>query len=149
MMASRIRTLLLVLTLAFTAVACGGRGRDWNAQPMNSNGIEVVPIRVWVASGKLWFRTEVRNTGPAPIMVDRDAITLALPTGEVLRRSQSSFGGVHTPYMIPPGGSHAVYVEFLQGATHWRDVPQAQLNLTGAITVNGQPIAVPPLVVGQ
>ena len=144
MISMRTRSLLLAFMLSTTATACGGGQREWAAQAIDANGVAVDPIRVWIAGNKLWVRTNMRNNGPLPVMVDRDAITVALPTGEALHRSAGSFG-IHTPYAIPPGGSHLVYVEFLAGSARWSDVPEAQLNFQGAVTVNGQPIALPPM----
>lgn len=103
------------------------------------------PIQAWVGGSKLWVRTTVLNGSPEPIVVLRDAVVCTLPNGQQVGRASGSTS-VHTPYVLPPGGAHAVYVEFEGEGFDFHAVPQVTVDFSKAITTNGQPVAVSPMV---
>lgn len=135
---------LLVLSTSFV-LACGGGKSMWLAQGP-TGPVTIQPDSVWARGHKLWVRTNVINGTNQPIVVDRDQIIARLPNGAVLHRAQGTYTQ-HMPYMIPPGAGHAVYVEFAEEGFDWRDMPNAQIDFSTAITTNGQPLVIPPLVV--
>jgi len=142
-----MKKLLSILALA-VVLACGGGKHYWQAQPAQGGPITIQPEQIWVAHGKLWVRTNVVNGTGQPIMINRDAIVARLPNGAVVHRAAGS-ATIHAPYLIPPGGAHAVYVEFYADGLDWQTVPNAQVDFSPGLTVNGQPMAVPPLMVSQ
>ena len=138
---------LLPILALWVVIACGGGKRYWVAQAA-PGPITIQPEQVWVAHGKLWVRTNVVNGTNQPIMINRDSIVARLPNGAVVPRAAGS-ATIHAPYLIPPGASHAVYVEFYGGELDWDTVPTAQIDFSSGVTMNGQPIAVPPLTVSK
>jgi len=134
-----LKRTLAVLLLVFV-VACGGGKIIWVAQPV-SGPIAITPERAWVHGGKLWIRTIVANNSGQPITIVRDNIVLRLPTNQVVQRAP---GGTHEPYFIAPGAAHQVYVEF---AGDWETVPNAMVDYSPGVLVNGQPMQVSPLPV--
>ena len=135
--------LLLVSAFFLIATACGSK-QLWTAFPAQGDGVRVDPIGTWVSGGKLWVRVTVSNGSPAPIEVVRDAVVCVLPNGQRLGRAMGSTT-VHTAYMIPPGGAHAVFVEFSAQGFDWDTVPDVNIDFSPAMTRGGQPINVAPL----
>ncbi len=85
------------------------------------------------------FKLEVVNYGSEPVVVDRDHVVMFTAAGPRTRVA----GGFGTIYTIPPGGRHALNVRFkLRGIQAGERVA---ISLAGAVTLNGQPLMVPPL----
>ncbi|HEY2366113.1 MAG TPA: hypothetical protein VGH87_07005 [Polyangiaceae bacterium] len=139
--------LISALVLSSVLFACGGGKHFWAAQPV-SGPVTVQPEEVWAHGGKLWVRVVLVNGTAAPIVVDRDQMVARLPNGAIVHRAQGTYTQ-HTPYEIPPGASHPVYVEFPAEGWDWRDVPGAQIDFSAAVTSNGQPMPVPVLTVAN
>lgn len=140
-----MRHLLMPLALSAVLLASGCGGKQfWNAGTAQGGGVQVQPMQSWVSGHKLWVRTTVLNGTTDPIVVVRDAISCALPNGAMVGRASGSTT-VHTPYVIPAGGAHAVYVEFEEGDFDWHTVPQVTVDFSKAITKNGQPVGVSPM----
>jgi hypothetical protein len=138
--------LLSILVVASLSFACGGGGKHmWLAQAQ-PGPITVQPQEVWAHGHKLWVRCSVVNNSAQPVLVDRDQIVARLPNGAVIHRAQGAYTQ-HMPYALPPGAGHEVYVEFAEEGFSWRDVPNAQIDFTPGVTMNGQPVATPALVV--
>ncbi len=131
-----------------SAMACGGGKHMWVAQAPAGGPVVIQPEEVWAHGGKLWVRTNVVNSTNQLLTIDRDLIIARLGNGAVLHRAQGTYTQ-HMPYAIPPGAGHAVWVEFVGEGFDWRDVPSAQIDFSPATTLNGQPVAVPPLGVSQ
>ena len=89
---------------------------------------------------KLW----VQNLSQAFMNVDRDGFALRLPDGRVLRRAVGTFTQ-HTPYTIPPGGGHEVFVDFRDPGKDMR-VNNAASLIVGGISFSTDPR---PRVVGE
>jgi hypothetical protein len=85
------------------------------------------------------FKLEVVNYGRAPIVVDRDRVVLFTSAGPRTRVGAAA----NTLFYVPPGGHHAVDVRFKMGALHAGD--RVTLALAGAVSLNGEPLMVPPL----
>jgi hypothetical protein len=83
-------------------------------------------VKVWVA-----------NMSPAFMNVSRDGWALRLPDGRVLRRAIGTFT-THHVYNIPPGGGHAVYVDFRDPGRDMRQIPTASL-IVGGISFSTDP----------
>ncbi|MDB4967720.1 MAG: hypothetical protein JWN44_3409 [Myxococcales bacterium] len=86
------------------------------------------------------FRLEVVNYGPSPIVVDRDRVYLYTANGP----RQRVPGGVGNIYTVAPGGGHhALNLRFKLGGIQAGE--RVAISLAGAVSVNGQPLNVPPL----
>jgi hypothetical protein len=144
-----MRNFIFASSLLLSLAACPGEKIVLHAQPLASADVQVSPLELYVDGEKLWVRVLVTNTSQGTITVQRDAMTAHLPNGTVIPRAMGTFGSVHTPYVLPPGGVHPVYVEFAAQGFDWKDVPTAQIDFTGAVTRDGQAVQVPPFVVAQ
>ena len=85
------------------------------------------------------FKLEVVNFGAYPIVVDRDRVVMFTAAGPRTRVA----GGLGSVYDVPPGGRHALNVRFKLGGIHAGE--RVAIGLAGAVTLNGQPLMVPPL----
>ncbi len=121
----------------------GGR-QLWTAAPLQGPGIIVQPTSVYATGRLLNVRTTFVNQGPVPIMVNRDAVQLVLPDGRMVARAAGTYTQ-HAPYLILPGASRPVWVDFRAEGWSWHDLPGAQVNWSPAVSVNGQPVAMPPM----
>jgi hypothetical protein len=139
-----MKTVLYALFFAVALAACGGPKEYMRAETVTTADVRILPIQVWTGGGKLWVRVTVVNSSPSTILVIRDAVRVHLPNGAVLGRATGSTS-LHNPYSIPPGGAHAVYVEFEAQGFDWQDVGSAQVDFVNAIMKDGQPIAVPAM----
>jgi hypothetical protein len=137
-------TLAFVVALSGFA-ACGGR-HYWSATATQGQGVRVDPMQAWVAGGKLWLRTTVFNGTSEPIRVIRDDVACVLPSGQRVGRAAGTTT-VHTPYVLPPGQSHAVYVEFEGEGFDWSTVPEVKVDFSHAVFRGEQPVSVAPMVV--
>jgi hypothetical protein len=135
-------TLLFPMVLA----GCGGEKIVMHAQPLDSADIRVTPTELRVGGKKLWVKVMVQNTGTGTLILQRDAMTAHLPSGQTVPRAMGGWG-LHEPYVITPGAVHPVYVEFEEQGFKWSDVPSAQIDFTNAITKDGKPLTVPPFLV--
>ena len=136
---------LAILTLSLTgstALGCGKK-QIWSAQTVVTPTLRIQPLEVSISKSLLYVQTSFVNTGPVPISVDRDRVTVTLPDGRTITRSQGTTTQ-HAPYFIPPNGEHKVYVDFKAEGFQWKDVPDAQVNWTGAVMIDGRLIDVPP-----
>lgn len=136
---------LLALLSMLALLACAKH--YFQAQTAEGEGVTVQPMQVWVGGHKLWVRVTVINRGPEPIVVNRDAVTARLPSGQVVGRATGRTS-LHDDYFIPPGGSHAVYVEFAEQGFDWDTVPQVTVDFSRAISRSGQAVPV-AMVVAQ
>ena len=138
----------VVFALSLSSVACGGHKEYLHAQTVTSPEVVVTPIEIWIGGKKLWVRVNVQNNTKGTLVVNRDAMTAHLASGQTVNRASGTYTQ-HGPTMIPAGSFHPVYVEFQEEGFSWHDVGGAQIDFTNAIMKDGQPVAVPPLVVGH
>ena len=136
----------VVVALSFSSFACGGHKEYLHAQTVTSPDVVVTPIEIWIGGKKLWVRFSVQNNSKGILVVNRDAMTAHLANGQTVNRASGTYTQ-HGPTMIAPGSFHPVYVEFQEEGFSWHDVGGAQIDLTNAVMRDGQPVAVPPLVV--
>jgi hypothetical protein len=139
----------LILSSALVSLAlagCGGEKIVLHTQPLDTADIHVTATEARIGGKKLWLKLMIQNNGSGTLIVTRDAMTAHLPNGQTLNRAVGSWTS-HEPYVITPHGLHPVFVEFEQQGFEWKDVPQAQIDFTNAITKDGQPLSVPPFVV--
>lgn len=140
--------LVYASVLAAALAGCGGGKIPLRAQTVDSADVHVTPMEVYIGGKKLWVRITVQNLSKGTLIVQRDAMTAHLPNGQTLTRAMGSYT-MHEPYVLPPGAMHPVYVEFEEQGFKWKDMPSAQIDFTGAVTRDGQPVAVPPFTVGR
>jgi hypothetical protein len=139
------RALAFALTLAAASVVSMGCHRHqmiWHGQPVSSPVVRIQPTSVIAESDRLWVQTIVYNVGTETVWVERDAITLTLADGQTL-----PVRGHHTGYTLAPHASHKVYVDFESEEFDWRKLPSAQVNWTGAVSIQGQIVGLPPMFV--
>jgi hypothetical protein len=140
----RVALLLFTFsTLLFTA--CGSK-HYWSATPAQGDGVHVDPMQAWVGGGKLWVRATVFNGGSLPVRVVRDEVACVLPGGQRIGRAAGATS-LHNTYAIPPGESHAVYVEFEAEGFDWDGVPSVTVDFSKAIYRGEQPVNVAPMTI--
>ena len=133
--------------LALVAL-CGLANMGFAAQPMApTQGITVTVQEIRQRGERLFFRTNFINQNPSPIVINRDLIQIVLPDGRRLGRSSGRME-IRGSYVVPTGQSHAVNFDFQSnGAFNWSQWSPLTIEWGTAVTVNNQPIALPPLVV--
>lgn len=125
------------IVLGLLAAGCGGE-RSW---PIDSAVTAPEGVRVAADSQGIGsFTVKVTNNTPAPVMFDRDAITLKTPKGERRRTMDKAM----PTYDIPSGESKMITVKY-----DTRDLDDNQvvtLTFDGAVREdNGQNVNVPPM----
>lgn len=136
--------LMLTLSLPFLVIGCGSK-QYWSASPAKGGGVQVEPMQAWVGGHKLWVRATVINNSPDQIRVVRDGMTCTLPDGHKLARAAGSSTS-HAAYFIPPGGSHAVFIEFQDQDFEWQAIPKVSVDFSKGIFGKGEaPITVSPM----
>jgi hypothetical protein len=108
------------------------------------SGTQVNFQDAWVGHGIFKVKLYVQNLTQAFMLVDRDGFALRLPDGRVLSRAQGTFTQ-HTPYNLPPGGGHEVFVDFRDPGRDMRQINAASL-IVGGISFSTDPR---PRVVGE
>ncbi len=116
------------------------------SQPRPAEQLEVhnenLTVRAEYQGGDI-FEFIVKNLRPEPVMVDRDAVELVLPTGQRMRRLP---GGAGSLYTLQPAGFHRVNVRFDVSSLHVGDV--VQIDFSPALQlVGGRTVTMPPLAV--
>src|SRR5688500_17212629 len=100
----------------------------WTAQPIVAGGITIQTHSVHTRRETLFVRTTFINQSAVPIAVNRDLITVTLPTGQSIPRARGTFE-IRGNYVIPPGGSHAVHFDFRSGGGFvWHQFSQLAVN---------------------
>ncbi len=153
----KLVSIVCVVTLALTLVACGGGKIVLHMQgPVQSADIHVTPTELIISGKKLWVKLLVQNASSGTLIIQRDQIVAHLPNGQTLTRAIGTGGwgyygayATHEPYVLPPGAIHPVYVEYEEQGFKWKEMPSAQLDFAGAITRDGQPVVIPPFIVSQ
>ena len=136
--------IMLTFTLPFLVMGCGSK-QYWSARSAKGGGVQIQPQQAWVGGHKLWVRVTVVNGTPDPIRVVRDGMTAMLPDGHKVARASGSSTS-HAAYFIPPGGSHAVFVEFEEVDFDWHSVPKVSVDFSkGIFGKNEQTITVEPM----
>ena len=144
------RSWLVLVVVAAASVGCGGGKRFWAGAPVAVGGIDIRVEEAYTHGEKLTVRTMFFNRSAMPLMVNRDAVVVVLPNGQSVGRYAGTMaaGLNRIPYVIPPGGEHQVFVDFVSGY-RWHEFPAVQINWSNAVTMNGAPIALPPTVLSQ
>jgi outer membrane protein OmpA-like peptidoglycan-associated protein len=123
------------------STGCAGKKTHLHAEAVSAGGVRVSPSDVFSNSAVLVVKVNVMNDARSPIVLDTDAIRLTLADGRVLSPSSHAKGAK----TIEPQGSELVRVDFRSEGFKWRDVARAQLNVAGAVLVNGAPTSIPPM----
>jgi hypothetical protein len=144
-----IRRTFLATALVVTALGCGGGKQYWHAQSVIAPGaVRIVPTKVTVWGKLLYVDTQVINESSTPITVDRDQVALVLPNGMTLGRSQGTFTQ-HKGYVVMPGQSHPVNVDFKADGWKWADIGNASVSFGNAIAIDGKALALPLMPVSK
>lgn len=142
------RRSFLAAALVVASLGCGGGKQYWHAQPVNTAGIRILPQKVTVWGKLLYVDTEIWNDSAVPVMVDRDRVTLVLPNGSSVGRSQGTWTQ-HKGYVLPPGGRRAVNVDFKADGFKWSEVGNAQVEFSQAVLIEGNPVMLPRMPVSK
>jgi hypothetical protein len=134
------------LTLALSACRAGLPGKIAFAgqSALLQSGAQVNFQEAWVAENIFKVRLFVQNLSQAVMIIDRDGFQLRLPDGRVLGRA-SGMTTLHTPYSLPPGSGHEVFVDFRDPGNDMRLYSGAAL-VVGGISFSTDPR---PRVVGE
>jgi outer membrane protein OmpA-like peptidoglycan-associated protein len=136
------RCFLVVALVAATGNAgCAGKKTHLHAEAVSAKGVRVSPSDVFSNSAVLVVKVNVINDAASPIVVDTDAVRLTLADGRVLSPSSHAKGAK----TIGSHGSELLRVDFRSEGFKWRDVARAQLNVSGAVLLNGSPAPIPPM----
>lgn len=138
----------LALATSLAAASPAWAGPEWLARPVYTSRVSIEPLRVNINSSRLWVRTRVTNHGSVPLLVDRDAVTAVLPNGNAVTRASGVFTR-HQAYVIPPGASRNVYVDFREAGFRWEALPGARVDFSRAVRTFDGPVSVPPMQVGS
>ena len=154
----KLKRSLYASAFVLAVAACGGEKAVLHMQPVNTADVHVTPNEIKVSGKKLWVKVMVANASNGTLMIQRDQILAHLPNGQTLTRAIGTGGGygwgyayvdTHAPYVVPPGAMHPVNFEFEEQGFKWSDVPSVQIDFAGAVTRDGQPVAVPAFVVSR
>jgi hypothetical protein len=143
-----IRRSFLATAVVVASLGCGGGKQYWHAQSVVAPGIRILPTKVTVWGKLLYVDTQVVNDSGAPITVDRDQVALVLPNGMTLGRSQGTFTQ-HKGYVVMPGQSHPVNVDFKADGFKWSEIGNASVSFGNAVQIDGKPVALPLMPVSQ
>lgn len=137
------------VALISAAAACHRGGsypeQSWTAAQITSPEVRITPGEISVSRDRLYVKTTLVNTSDKPLTVERDGIQLKLPDGRTLRRS-TGMTSTHKPYIVQPGATQNVWVDFLAEGFEWNQYQSATVDFSEAIHAGATPVAVPPLV---
>jgi len=88
-----------------------GAKHAWSPTPVATPHVRIDPQQIFRQKNRIFVRVTFTNLTSNMLVVDRDAVTLQLYTGQVLRRSSGSTTR-HEPYVIAAHASHPVWVDF-------------------------------------
>jgi hypothetical protein len=123
------RTFLWIVVLAVWVVGC--KKVQLHAPPAQLDGGIVVKVfNAYARDDRIFVKTMVTNGAPQAVQVDRDGWALRLPTGEILPRAAGRTTR-HTPYVLQPGETREVYVDFQRDDANFESLEQAMLIVGG------------------
>ncbi|MEA2699714.1 MAG: hypothetical protein QOI66_3985 [Myxococcales bacterium] len=156
-------SMVLVTCALLLTAGCAAMKRTWqfNAAPVASERLEVLPQRADVALKSATIRFTVRNKSSAPLTIDADTFTLRLPDGTTVVGKTNFFGRAYDQTRgllervgwmngrdkpaLAPGASLDIAVAFRQYGRDLRRQPTLTVALDG-LHVDGRPAELPPLV---
>lgn len=111
-MARSLRSVLLIGLMFLALIAgCSQRVALYAAPTTYPSGVNVRLQQAYYKGDRLYVEMYVMNGTPQSILVDRDGMSLKLPSGQALPRS-SGMTTLHKPYAIAAGMGHQVFVDF-------------------------------------
>lgn len=134
-------SVVIALVLVASGLAFAGE-ISYSAAPYEHEKISVTPEKIWLKGDKVWFKLRVSNASDKVLMFDKEQIQAKLPDGRVLSRARSVFAGQAKPSTVIPGGSQALWVEYVIGKTPL----QVSLQFSRGFILDGKPIALPDFV---
>jgi hypothetical protein len=143
-MARLLRPLsVLALILLALVAGCSKRVMLYAAPTTLPSGVHVRVQQAYVDDERLYVKMWLMNGTQTPIHIDRDGMSLRLPSGEVLPRS-SGVTSRHNVYAVAPGQGHDVFVDFR--ASHDLGPLQEATVILGGISFGTDPT---PRVAGE
>jgi len=108
-------------------------------------GVHVTQARVEYDDDEIQISMVVTNDTDQPMVVDRNQILCALPSGQLLSRSNAMVFGIPTAptYLLPPRGNHEVQLAYKVPP----NTPHVSLLLSRGIFANNQPVDLPAYVI--
>jgi hypothetical protein len=136
--------LLLVWIVGALAFLAGCSRVPLHAPPAQLEGGLVVKVYdAYARDDRVFVKSMVTNGGPQAVTIDRDGWALRLPDGTVLPRAVGRTT-LHSPYVLQPGETREVYVDFHQDDAELEALPSAML-IIGGISFGAEM----PRVVGE
>jgi outer membrane protein OmpA-like peptidoglycan-associated protein len=133
--------LTIALVTGAGSAGCAGKKTHLHAEAVAAGGVRVSPSEVFSNSAVLVVKVNVLNDAKSPIVLDTDAVRLTLADGRVL--SPITHG--KAAKTIGTRESELVRIDFRSEGFKWKDVARAQLNMSGAVLMNGSPTPIPPM----
>ena len=136
----------IVLALVGAASIGCRNDHEYRSQPVQAGGISIHTQSIEATSVTMQVRAVITNRGGVPITIEPSAVTFTTPSGQTV----SGVGPHHSNRgtTIMPGSQGRVGIDFRAEGFNFVRERGGQINWTGGITVNGQPVAVPPSVIG-
>jgi uncharacterized lipoprotein YbaY len=155
------RAALAAALLALSGCAAMKRTWVFRATPVVGERVDVTPNRLEVAQKSAYVSFWVRNRSAAPVVVEAGSFTMRLPDGTAVA-GKTNFLNRHVDTAwnvlartglvaekgkpaLPPGASVEVALQFRQYGRDLRRQTSLSVALDG-LRVDGQPVALPPLV---
>jgi len=157
------RTGVAALSMVVALAGCAAMKRTWvfHAAPVVGERVDVTPNRLEVAQKSAYVSFWIRNRSAAPVVIEPGSFTLRLPDGTTVAGKTNFFNrhvdGAWSALAwtglveqkgkpaLPPGASVEVALQFRQYGRDLRRQPSLTVTLDG-LRVDGQPVALPPLV---
>lgn len=139
-------SLLVFFALVLTTLSgCLGAKHPWRADSVTTEEVRILPKEIYQRKNRLFVRVTVFNLGANPITVVRDSVKAQLMNGPnqpgpILDRSVG-MTSTHMIYTIPPGGNHAVDVDFKNDAI--LNYGAANVFWTGAVFDGARQLMIP------
>jgi hypothetical protein len=139
-------SLIVVLALVGSASVGCRNDHEYRSAPVQAGGISIRTQSIEATSVRMQVRAFITNNGGVPITIDPSAVTFTTPSGQTVSGVGPHLSNRST--VIMPQSQGRVGIDFRSEGFNFVRERGGQINWTGGITVNGQPVAVPPSVVG-
>jgi hypothetical protein len=135
-----------VLALALFLVAGNALAskRMYKGPTYNHHGVVINTTQIKNDGKKIWFEILVINQSGKTLTIDRNQLTAKLPDGTIVSRERGTFAkwGSQAAYVVVPGGSHDIKIEFPVPGTELINVA---LQLHGFM-IDNKPVNMPDFV---
>lgn len=110
-------------------------------------GVSITQVKVEHDDDEIEIALLVHNQTDRVMVIDRNQIMCALPSGQTLARSNAQVFGIPTAptHTVPPRSSHELQLSYKVSDK----VPQLALLLNRGIFIDNQPVELPAYVITQ